>query len=169
MVIGTLFVPVRLLRIMKIVSVLFFCFFILPISAQSTYFLDFLWDANGITLQNSEKVKVAVKQNQRSYISSQNIYFDITKNGKQVFWSSQPHPRHVHVEYADESGSLHRQDSVLEIAEFTIRVPAGFQADTIRFFTANTNMQGKIKNGTSFSDLPSLKLVEEISISLKTE
>ncbi|GEM_PF-2545985 len=124
MVIGTLFVPVHLLRIMKIVSVLFFCLFIIPISAQSTYFLDLLWDANGITLQNSEKVKVAVKQNRRFYISSQNIYFEITQNGKQVFWSSLPHPRHVHVEYADESGSLHRQDSIL-VAEnshkYTVR------------------------------------------------
>ncbi|MBN4080954.1 hypothetical protein JYT44_01180, partial [Caldithrix abyssi] len=108
-----------------------------------------------------------VKQSRGSYLSEQTLYFEFTHNHKPVYWSSIPHPRRVHVEYADEKGNLHRQESVLESVEFTIRVPARFRADNIRFFTINPSIQGKIKKGTPLSDQPPLRLIKEIPISLK--
>ncbi len=155
---------------MKIVKpALLFCLLVFPLSAQSTYFLDFIWDEEGIALQNSEKVKVKVKEHRRSYLSEQTIYFEFTKNGQQVYWSSLPHPRRVHVEHADENGNLHRQESNLKSAEFTIRIPAEFQADKISFFTVSPNTRGRIQKDAPLLGQAALTLIEEISFSLRPE
>jgi len=155
------------MRLIK--TALLFCLIVLPLSGQSTYFLDFNWDKDGISLQNSEKVDVNIKSHKRSYLSDQNLYFELTDNGKQVYWSTLPHPLRVHVEYSDENGNLYRQESFLESSEFTIRIPARFRADAIRFFTLNPDARGKIKNEILFSDQPILRLVEKLTVSIKPE
>lgn len=136
------------------------------LNPQKTAFLDFIWEGNSLRLVEITIIPASVKHRRPTELSAQNLYYELTSDGKPLFSGMIKNPKKIHVEYADHNGILHRQEAILETVEFSIRVPAYGTVQSIRFFQVTEQRTGRLRKNVALVLQPDLELIHEIPLDL---
>lgn len=132
--------------------------------SQSTYFLYFSWNDQGIKLKDIDSISESVKHRTPKNNPDQLLYIEFRADDRPVYWTAVYDPRKVHVEYPNSDGSLNRKDIVLSDVDFAIRVPANFEADKIRFLKPSPGKRIKFESEVPFSTQSALHTIQELPI-----